>query len=473
MRPDRAPDLSPAIERLMEHGRTRRHARVLGPELRGEVVAVVGFLAAAVALACAGVAERAFDAPLAACLVAAYAVLASTDFRTGTGVVLPTEIVFVPMLLLLPTPLVPLLVAAALVLSATAEAIRGRVAPARIPFGVADAWFAVGPAATLILLGAQTPDWADAPAYVAALAAQFACDGVVTVLRARRDGARPAEVLVELRQGYRVDALLAPVGLLAAFGAAGAPYAVLLVLPLVALFRTFAREREARIDQALELSNAYRGTALLLGDVIEADDQYTGDHTKDVVELTLRVADRLRVDDETRRGAEFGALLHDVGKIHIPNAIINKPGPLDDEEWAVMKTHTIEGQRMLERIGGVLARVGAVVRASHERWDGAGYPDGLSGEDIPLAARIVSACDAYNAMTTDRSYRRALPVADAVAELERCAGSQFDPAVVEALIAVAVDPAPRAPHWQLTLTEPEREPGPARDPSPAPAAPGG
>ena len=445
----------------MEQGRTRRHARVLGPELRGEVVAVAAFLAAAIALASAGVAARPFDLPLAACLVAAYAVLASIDFRTGTGVVMPTQIVFVPMLLLLPTPLVPLLVAAALVLSATAEAIRGRVAPARIPFGVADAWFAIGPAATLVLLGAQTPDWADAPAYVLALAAQFACDGVVTVLRARRDGARPAEVLVELRQGYRFDALLAPVGLLAAFGAAGAPYAVLLVLPLVALFGTFAREREARIDQALELSNAYKGTALLLGDVIEADDQYTGDHTKDVVELTLQVADRLRVDDETRRGAEFGALLHDVGKIHIPNAIINKPGPLDDEEWAVMKTHTVEGQRMLERVGGVLARVGAVVRASHERWDGGGYPDGLSGEAIPLAARIVSACDAYNAMTTDRSYRRALPVADAVAELERCAGSQFDPAVIEALIAVAVDSAGQVPHWQLTLTEPEPEPLPA------------
>src|ERR671924_1965818 len=103
-----------------------------------------------------------------------------------------------------------------------------------------------------------------------------------------------------------------------------------------------------------------------------------------------------------------------------------------------MKTHTVEGERMLQQVGGMLASVGVVVRASHERWDGGGYPDGLAGEAIPLAARIVSACDAYNAMTTDRSYRRALPVADAIAELERCAGSQFDPAVVAALIDVAV-----------------------------------
>ena len=150
----------------------------------------------------------------------------------------------------------------------------------------------------------------------------------------------------------------------------------------------------------------------------------------------MTVADRLGVDEDTRRAAEFGALLHDVGKVAIPNEIINKPGPLDDEEWAIMKTHTVEGQRMLERVGGLLARVGVVVRASHERFDGAGYPDGLAGEDIPLASRIVSACDAYSAMTTDRSYRKALTAGVAVAELRANAGTQFDPKVVDALVAV-------------------------------------
>jgi putative nucleotidyltransferase with HDIG domain len=209
------------------------------------------------------------------------------------------------------------------------------------------------------------------------------------------------------------------------------------VLPLARLFTIFAGERAARVEQTLELSGAYRGTALLLGDVIEADDAYTGQHTQDVVELTVAVADALGVDAETRRAAEFGALLHDVGKVAIPNEIINKPGPLNDEEWAIMKTHTVEGQRMLERVGGLLARVGVVVRASHERYDGGGYPDGLAGEDIPLAARIVSACDAFNAMTTDRSYRKALSLEVAVAELRNNAGTQFDPDVVDALVAVA------------------------------------
>ncbi len=127
-------------------------------------------------------------------------------------------------------------------------------------------------------------------------------------------------------------------------------------VPLAGLFTIFAGERTARVEQTIELSGAYRGTALLLGDVIEADDEYTGQHTQDVVELTVAVADRLGVDEETRRAAEFGALLHDVGKVAIPNEIINKPGPLDDDEWAIMKTHTIEGQRMLERVGGLLAQ---------------------------------------------------------------------------------------------------------------------
>ncbi len=221
-------------------------------------------------------------------------------------------------------------------------------------------------------------------------------------------------MLRELAQSHRVDALLAPIGLLAAIAAAGAPAAALLVLPLVSLLAVFARERDARIAHSIELGRAYRGTALLLCDLLEEDDEYTGHHTQDVVELSVRVAERTDVSEDVRRECELGAMLHDIGKISIPDAIINKPGPLDDAEWALMKTHTVEGQRMLDRVGGLLGSVGLVVRASHERFDGGGYPDGLAGEAIPLASRIVSACDAFNAMTTTRSYRKAMPVAAAV-----------------------------------------------------------
>jgi HD-GYP domain-containing protein (c-di-GMP phosphodiesterase class II) len=166
------------------------------------------------------------------------------------------------------------------------------------------------------------------------------------------------------------------------------------------------------------------------------------------------------LNEDVRQAAELGALLHDIGKIAIPDEIINKPGPLDADEWVVMQTHTIEGQRMLDQVGGLLGDVGVVVRASHERWDGGGYPDGLAGAAIPLAARIVSACDAYNAMTTDRSYRKALPLEVAARELRSNAGTQFDPAVVDALLGVVGAPAEPL-SWETVLGA-----------SPAAAAPG-
>jgi putative nucleotidyltransferase with HDIG domain len=232
-----------------------------------------------------------------------------------------------------------------------------------------------------------------------------------------------------------IDAGLAPVGLAVAFASTTSAAGVLLALPLVALLAVFARERRVRIDHELELRDAYRGTAFLLGDVVEADDAYTGEHSKDVVELTLAVADELGLTSSDRRNAEFAALLHDVGKVRVPNEIINKPGKLTPEERKIIEQHTVEGERMLLQVGGLLGDVGRIVRACHERWDGEGYPDGIAGEEIPLIARIVCCCDAYNAMTSDRSYRKALPVSEAVAELRRVSGTQFDPRVVEALLA--------------------------------------
>jgi HD-GYP domain-containing protein (c-di-GMP phosphodiesterase class II) len=257
---------------------------------------------------------------------------------------------------------------------------------------------------------------------------------------------------------YMVDALLWPIGLFVAFAAEDAPYRALLVLPLVALFEVFAQEREANIESALQLSTAYRGTALLLGDVLEDKDAYTASHSHGVVSLSLAVADRLRLDPAARRRVEFGALLHDIGKIAVPADILNKPGPLDHDEWAVMKLHTVEGQHMLDRVGGVLGEVGRVVRSSHEHYDGGGYPDGLARHEIPIEARIVCCCDAFSAMTTTRSYRRAMSLEAAREELVRNSGTQFDPHVVEALLVVidqehvvvtppvpALDLAPPAP----------------------------
>ena len=445
-------------ERLLEASLARREQELDRRERVGNRFFATGFVVAAALLALLADADRPFSPWLALVFVLAYVATARVELLAGSGGFVPTQIVFVPMLLLLPTPLVPLLVATAHVLHRASRALQDRTAIGRSALAVTDAWFSLGPALVLVALGAQTPALGDWPAYALALAAQILTDGFVFVAWIWVcQGIPPRAALGDLRAAYRVDLLLAPIGLIAALGAADAPAAALLVLPLAYLLLTFSRERESRIRQSLELGRAYRGTALLLRDLLEEDDEYTGRHTEDVVGLSVRVAERMELDEDTRRAAELGALLHDIGKIAVPDEIINKPGPLDDEEWAIMKTHTVEGERMLAQVGGLLADVGRVVRASHERWDGGGYPDGLVGEQIPTAARIVSACDAFNAMTTDRSYRKSLGLEVAVSELHKNAGTQFDPAVVEALVAVVTEPAPE-PEWQLQIAPGESAP---------------
>jgi putative nucleotidyltransferase with HDIG domain len=320
----------------------------------------------------------------------------------------------------------------------------------------------------LLAFDVQEPALEHWPIYALALAAQLGADALAAIAWVWAcQGVAPRAMVGDLRMVYRVDVLLAPVGLLAALAAVGEPVLALLVLPLAYLLMVFARERESRMRQSLELGRAYRGTALLLRDLLEEDDEYTGRHTEDVVGLTVSVAERMGLDEDLRRSAELGALLHDIGKIAVPDEIINKPGPLNDEEWAIMKTHTVEGERMLAQVGGLLADVGVVVRASHERWDGGGYPDGLAGEEIPLAACIVSACDAFNAMTTDRSYRKALPLSVAVSELQKNAGTQFCPAVVEALVALVLESAEADEPGFVATVAPEAAPAaPAALPAP-------
>jgi diguanylate cyclase (GGDEF)-like protein len=184
-----------------------------------------------------------------------------------------------------------------------------------------------------------------------------------------------------------------------------------------------------------QLDRAYLGTAEALSAALEAKDSYTAEHSKSIAANAVAVGRRLGMSGEELRMLRYAAAFHDIGKLAIPREVLNKQGPLDDEEWAVMTQHTLIGERILRPIE-FLAPIRPIVRAAHERWDGGGYPDGIAGGEIPLSARILFACDAYDAMTTDRSYRRALPEAEARAELERCAGSQFDPEVVAVLIEV-------------------------------------
>jgi HD-GYP domain-containing protein (c-di-GMP phosphodiesterase class II) len=369
--------------------------------------------------------------------VLCYALAARVQFEYGGVFAVPTEAVFVVMWFVLPTRMLPAVVCLALVLAHLPDFVRRRMPLDRLAIYVASSWFSVGPALVIYFAGPENPRLASAPIYAAALVAQFAFDFVSVHLCYRKVfGLTARAQLRSLLPVYAVDAMLAPLGLLVAFPAVHQASTLTLVLPVLLLFATFARERQHRIDHALQLSNAYRGTAMLLGDVIEADDEYTGSHSRDVVDLVVAVADRLELEPRDRQRAEFAALLHDVGKVKIPAEIINKPSALDDAEWELMKTHTILGEQMLDRIGGLLGEVGTIVRSCHERWDGKGYPDGLAGEDIPLAARIVCACDAWSAMTTDRSYRKARSVEEAAIELRASSGSHFDPRVVDALLAV-------------------------------------
>jgi putative nucleotidyltransferase with HDIG domain len=291
----------------------------------------------------------------------------------------------------------------------------------------------------VFVLAGTEPQRAGAGLLLAALAAQFVVDFVLST--AHTQSVTDTTFTTQLREVwvYGVDAALSGVALVVAVHAEAKPLAVLSLVPLLGLFALFAHERHHRLESLVELNNAYRGTALVLGDVVEADDGYTGQHCKGVVALALQVAARLGLDAERRRNLEFAALLHDIGKIAIPKEIVGKASALDPEEWTIIKTHTVEGQRMLERVGGFMREVGQVVRSHHERWDGKGYPDCLAGEQIPLEARIISACDAWNAMRTDRPYRNALDHDVALAELRANCGSQFDPHVIDALVRIVDD----------------------------------
>ena len=426
-------DLDPAVERLIEEARERQSAGLGDRERKVELLLAGGFLVAAVLAAALLPSQHAFAIGPALAAVVAYAIAARVRFHTGAGWTVPTELVFVPMLFVLPAPAVPLLVAAALAASRLPEYLRRTVRADRAVVAVGDAWYTIGPVLVLSLAGAATPAWGDWPIYLAALAAQFVADFAASAIQGRGLDLDIRLHLPELGLVYAVDALLAPIGLLAAFASAGQTYAFLLVLPLVGLVAIFAREREARIENALTLSHAYRGTAHLLGELLAASDEYTGGHSRSVVGLSHQVAKQMNLDEAGMREVEFGALLHDVGKMSVPKEILNKPGRLTDDEMTVMKRHVVEGQWMLQQIGGVLAEAGYIVRTHHERYDGGGYPDGLAGDQIPLAGRIIACCDAFNAMTTDRPYRDALPLEHALTELQTHSGTQFDPKVVAVL----------------------------------------
>jgi diguanylate cyclase (GGDEF)-like protein len=746
-----------AIERLLEHSWDGRERQASQRELIVDTTAAALFILTAGALLGTGHVSG-LRPGIAAVLIAVYALVGRIEFPVGAGYVVPTQLVLVPMLVMLPPAVVPLAVAAGLVLGNAADSALGRVPPRRVLSAVPDAWHAVGPALVLVAAGSPRIDFGQLPLLAAAFAAGCAVDLSSSVVRMRLAGVVP-ELNLQMKViglVWAVDAALAPLGVLAAIVARRHDLAILFVLPLAFLLALLARDRSQRIEQAhhrlklveqersrlqsavrrlgdafaakldlvglleillhgsvealdaaggrLELAYGPSGVTLehgpyalvpeaqgsgspggpvqvvhaggwslavpicvaaspegimgslrlaregrafeedeialiveligkagisaaeiianqaireqamtdsltglgnrrrlscdlgtvfedvetarpsllllfdldgfkeyndtfghLAGDdllarlgvelqtavdgfgqayrlggdefcahlqldgtdsdaliqqaaaaVTESGGEFTiqaslgvvllpheaasvddalqladqrmyankrsrstaarsqagevlvrtlcarqpelDSHSTNVAELAEKVARRLGVSGELLDEVYTAAQLHDIGKVGVPDAILNKPGRLNEAEWELIHTHTILGERILDG-APALRRVACLVRASHERWDGSGYPDRLCGEEIPLGARIVSVCDAYEAMTTERSYRPAVPHDMACQELRRCSGSQFDPVVVDAFLAVTdtdddpreLDPAQHAAAHVRTL----------------------
>jgi putative nucleotidyltransferase with HDIG domain len=431
--------LTPSIEeQSLLAGTLELESTQMTREERTVELAVSLALFVAVAVLWHVVPPHGINVGLTAACVALMALATFVRFDTPFGFTVATQLAFVPLVFAVPLATVPLAVVAALAISRLWEVLAGKIRPGRLLLVVGNSWFALGPVAVFALAGTQ-PREAGALLLAAALGGQFVVDFAISGVR--HWVARDASLKAQLRETwvYAIDAALSGVALVIAEDVHRAPTALLAVIPLLGLIATFAHERRDRLQSLLELGSAYRGTALVLGDVIEADDGYTGEHCKGVVGLALAIGEQLGLEAEQLRNLEFGALLHDVGKIAIPKEIINKPGRLDPHEWTIIKTHTIEGQKMLDRVGGFMREVGLIVRSHHERWDGTGYPDRLRGQEIPLEARIIACCDTWHAMRTDRSYRAALPRPLALRELQASAGSQLDPRVVDALLRIVAE----------------------------------
>jgi diguanylate cyclase (GGDEF)-like protein/putative nucleotidyltransferase with HDIG domain len=198
--------------------------------------------------------------------------------------------------------------------------------------------------------------------------------------------------------------------------------------------RTSPGER-VKLVEDLERDTARRAAMALAMATLEERDTGTADHSDDVLTLCEAIGRRLRFDEHSLQQLRAGAQLHDVGKVAIPAGILNKPGALNDEEWAVIREHTVIGERILRSVPE-MAEVATIVRHSHEHWNGDGYPDGLAGDQIPRASRVILCADAFHAIRSDRPYRRGRSADEAILEVRACAGRQFDPAVVDAFVDV-------------------------------------
>ena len=199
------------------------------------------------------------------------------------------------------------------------------------------------------------------------------------------------------------------------------------------------RTRTQQLEEALsELEESYLATVKTLAFVVEAKDTHTRSHLDRAHDYAVALASRVAPELAQDQTLRYGFFLHDIGKIGIPERVLSKPGPLTDEEWAIMRTHPVLGAQILSPVKFLHPAL-PIVEAHHEKWDGTGYPRGLKGEQIPLGARIFALVDAFDAMTSDRPYRRAKSFEQAVDQIAAGSGTQFDPEVVRAFVELCED----------------------------------
>ena len=188
------------------------------------------------------------------------------------------------------------------------------------------------------------------------------------------------------------------------------------------------------VHRFADMEKAFMETVEVLANALEAKDPYTHGHARQVARIARAVGSEMGMDEEELRQLELAGVFHDIGKIGVATNIISKPGALDEREWAEVRKHPAIGDQIMAPVE-FLQPIRPLIKSSHERWDGGGYPNGLAGEEIPPGARIIAVCDAWHAMTSDRSYRKALPEKEALRRLREASGTQFDPAAVDAFLA--------------------------------------
>jgi hypothetical protein len=325
------------------------------------------------------------------------------------------------------------------ILAATAQWIRSRSQLYKAVFDAAN--FAVAGAAASLVFQASG-SWALLAAVLAGTVYAVINNGLLCLAMSLAEHVPWRTIWFERFHWARFHfALFGPLALAATIayeqiGTAGLaaftlPPALMILSVRQYLERTAASVEEIR-EANLSLRRAHKDTIAALSRSMEAKDLYTGSHTERVAAVAVGLASRLGFRDEELEAIEFGALLHDIGKIGIPEHVLSKPGKLNEDEWELIKTHPVISDYILSELD-LHPFVRQCARSSHERIDGAGYPDGLSGEAIPLPARIVLVADALDALTSTRSYRAARPMLGALAEIRAHTGTQFCPKVVAAL----------------------------------------